>query len=248
MITASASMPLYDRDIFWAEAAIGVTLFLALLKYLSKRRADRRKRLEYCLLATTPLLDQWPGLEDAQLSVLLNGEPLHNPHVSVLHVYNRSCRDIASSDFEGKPLIFGFGSEIVYVADMDSNFDYDSTVRVTDTAIEVGPVLVGPYEHLRLTVLTKEQPQVSCRGRLLGADIRHVELEAVMGSGEQIVPMVIMGLFCVAAGALSLANPHWVTQFNLEMSQATWTAGLAFAAAAIFLAVSAWRFRRRLGA
>jgi len=168
-----ASGPLYDSGIFWAEIAVAVAVASIVFSYGLWKRGSPRRQLGYSLLVTTPLLRDWPGLSGTQLSVLLNGEPLKNPHVSVLHVRNRSRSDIPSSAFDGgKPIVFGFASEIVLAADAGTTIDHGDALTMENDQVILGPVLIGPEAFLSLTVLTKGPPKLTCRGHLIGVDIR----------------------------------------------------------------------------
>jgi hypothetical protein len=156
-----ASGPFYDSGIFWAEVAIGVAIASIVVSYGFWKRGSPRRQLGYSLLVTTPLLRDWPGLDDGRLSVLLNGEPLKNPYVSVLHVRNRSRSDIPSSAFDGgKPIVFGLGSEIVMAADAGSTIDHQDALETGHDQVILGPVLIGPEQFMSLTVLRKGRPNL----------------------------------------------------------------------------------------
>jgi hypothetical protein len=103
--------------LFWAVATFIIAVVAWLVAVLAWRLGAPRRLVTYSVLGTTPPLGggHWAALRDVQFEVLLNGNPLPDPHVAILRVENRSRRDIRSSDFDREQfLVFNLGAKLVY--------------------------------------------------------------------------------------------------------------------------------------
>lgn len=119
-----------------------------------------RRLLAYSTPVVSPLVSgHWPLAPDGLLRVMLEDEPIKNPHVVILRIENRSRRDIRSTDFDqDKPLAFDLGARLIAESYDGSSASFKDAITPFRTEISVGPTLIPGGQKVRLTLVTEGAP------------------------------------------------------------------------------------------
>lgn len=116
-----------------------------------------RRRLEFAVAIPASLIER-PQKQLGDISVLLNGVPVPDPHVTTVVVESSGSHDIATEQFDnGRPIVLDFQAEIVSLMRLDS-ISRTPKWSVDKTRLFIGPDLIRTNQRMIFQVLTARAP------------------------------------------------------------------------------------------
>jgi hypothetical protein len=187
------------RDPVWqfvgavlAAIGIGIGIFVYY-------RQQRRKRLDYQIIANTPVLTVDEQIR-GKLKVSYEDIPVQNVQLLLLKFINTGNVPIATADFE-RSLSITFGSEANVLSSeivASSPSDLSPSVSVSTDGITLAPLLLNPNDYVTIKALVSgHQGAVSVTARIIGVGkVRRLNESFI----KQIAPSFFVG---VVSGVLA---------------------------------------------
>ena len=167
------------------------------------RVGSLRRRLYYGMRAAAPLLTAPHGMRN-KLELRYDGTALTDPRVITVELSSRSRKDIANDAYNGgQPLLVDVGApimEVLQITSVPKTYPQPSVVA-HETALAIGPSLIGRRHDITITVLTDGgTPSLSCRSPLIDVRIDPRLVERAAADRRQL--MALGAIAVVAAGAI----------------------------------------------
>jgi hypothetical protein len=207
----------YSSGTFWSAAAVVVALLVGIatvaVTYLTR---FARQRLEYGLRTVTALLTAPEGVRE-DLQLFHQGASIENPYLAEVVLAGRGRRDISRNAFDnGDPIRLELGTPIVELLQVSATDSASATpvpsVQVDETALLIGPALIGRRQLITLTVLVEDRPSLTCAAPLPNAQVRARpdDLPERMSISTRDLPAVASMIF-LAGGITGAAMLKWFT-------------------------------------
>ena len=192
----------YSSGTFWAASgtiaavAIGITSILVIWL-----QGNPIRSLRYGM-STAPLLQEAAQSMPGKLQATYDGKPVREPHILEVTLSSRGRQDIASGDFDGQPLDFKVGAQILALLRTTCSPETGtfSAVGFTDDTLKVGPGNIGRRQTIKFTLLADgPRPELSSPATTL----RNVRFEKLsvepMGHRRASRALVAIGVTGAAA-------------------------------------------------
>jgi hypothetical protein len=186
----------------------GLTLLVTVVGIWAAYARRPRRALAYVGPSVPPLFfNPHPHQKlDLDLTVLLDGQPIKDPHVFMLHLVNTGNQPIRPEDFEHELIIdFGYGAEVVDVNVTGYPPSIPTMAMWSGPHIEVQPLLLNPGDTLEISgVVAQPNGLPSVTARIAGiSELTALGIPRPRPTRSMLKkrpPIALLGLAAITAG------------------------------------------------
>jgi hypothetical protein len=177
-------------------------------------KADQSsKELSVHVAAQTSLRPS-PSVPIPDLKVVVGGQALNEPFVTVLKFHNSGTKPIAAADFESAMLIEGqpqVGVSAAHITDRHPP-NLAVSISVANDTCSISPLLLNPGDHFSVALVTANaQPTLRVNARIAGVKSVEVErrVEEVSGKRAAYVKSIVGSALLFAYVCLFVTYREW---------------------------------------
>ena len=160
------------RDPIWQFVGVFISFITVFITVWFSNR-NHIKRLEYEILAKTPLININPDSEKARIKVLFDDVPIQGAEFILVKISNPGLMPIKPNDFIS-PLNICFDKEVnilnFQLVDLVPSDLKVSVLLNNKSDIQITPLLLNPKDFFVLKVITSSSSEISVQGRIVGVN------------------------------------------------------------------------------
>jgi hypothetical protein len=190
---------------YWLMLAVAVA---SLLVPIWLWRADlASKSLDATIISVASLKPTLQGVSSSTIDVVIDGQAIIDPFVTVLELRNSGSRPILQSDFES-PLQISLPDDVTlaraYVT-LTEPRSIRPQVTPAKKSLSIAPLLLNPSDTVRLTIVTSGgKPEFSAQARIAGIDdvvARNTTSDIPIAHSPWLFLVASLGLLAASSGA-----------------------------------------------